>query len=182
MSTNIRVQRICEHCGNEFIAKTTRTKYCSHKCNSRAYKAKQKKEKIKTSNRETQKVIKQPFEELKTKEFLSINEVCQLIGISRRTVYRMIERGELNKTKIGTRSIFKRSDLDNLFNKPKVQQLETEPYQFNISDCYTINQVIDKYGISSGALYNLIKRNQIVKTQKGKNVYVSKDKINAILG
>lgn len=57
MSTNIRIKRICDFCLQEFTAKTTKTKYCSHKCNSRAYKAAVRKEKIETSNIETIKVI-----------------------------------------------------------------------------------------------------------------------------
>ncbi len=28
MSSNIKLQRICQHCGNEFTAKTTVTQYC----------------------------------------------------------------------------------------------------------------------------------------------------------
>lgn len=40
MSSKIEVQRICQYCKKEFTARTTVTKYCSHKCNQRAYKAK----------------------------------------------------------------------------------------------------------------------------------------------
>ena len=46
MSTNIRVKRKCEYCKKEFTAKTIRTRYCSHQCNSRAYKKIKATEKI----------------------------------------------------------------------------------------------------------------------------------------
>ncbi len=49
------------------------------------------------------------------KEFLSIEEASKLLGISRRTVYRMFDRGELKKGKAGTRSIIRRSEIDKLF-------------------------------------------------------------------
>ena len=49
MSSNIRVSRICQFCEKEFIARTTVTKFCSHKCNSKAYKMKKRNEKVKTS-------------------------------------------------------------------------------------------------------------------------------------
>ena len=39
MSSNIKVQRICQHCGNEFTARTTTTQYCGDTCAKRAYKA-----------------------------------------------------------------------------------------------------------------------------------------------
>jgi excisionase family DNA binding protein len=53
--------------------------------------------------------------ELKDKTFLSIAETCKLIGISRRTVYRMLERGELTAGKAGKRTILRRADIDKLF-------------------------------------------------------------------
>ena len=117
MSTNIEVQRICEYCGKEFTAKTTKTRYCSHACNSRAYKASVKNLKIELSNVQTQRIKSVPIEELNAKPFLNINETSKLLGISRRTVYRMLERGELFTGKVGKRTIIKRSDIDNLFKK-----------------------------------------------------------------
>jgi excisionase family DNA binding protein len=68
-----------------------------------------------------QPVMAKTFEELKEKPFLSIAETCKLIGISRRTVYRMLERGELIVGKAGKRTIIRRSDLDKLFDQPRSQ-------------------------------------------------------------
>ena len=115
MSSNIEVQRICEYCGKVFTARTTKTRFCSHICNSRAYKASLKNLKVELSNNETQRIISKPIEELKTKPFLSIAETCSLLGISRRTVYRMLERGELKAGKAGKRTIIQRSEIDKLF-------------------------------------------------------------------
>ncbi len=53
MSSKIQIKRICEYCGNEFTAQTTVTRFCSHKCNSRAYKLKVKEMKVGKSNEET---------------------------------------------------------------------------------------------------------------------------------
>ena len=120
MSSNIQVQRICQHCGVEFTARTTVTQYCGDNCSKRAYKARIKVSKIEASNKQTQRIKNQPIEELKAKAFLSIADTCKLIGISRRTVYRMIERNELIIGKAGRRTIIKRSDLEQvLFEKTK---------------------------------------------------------------
>lgn len=115
MSTNISIQRICQHCGTEFTARTTRTRYCSHACNRRAYKANVKDLKIELSDRETRRIKERPFDELKAREFLSITDTCKLLGISRRTVYRMLGRGELRAGKAGKRTIIMRSEIDSLF-------------------------------------------------------------------
>jgi excisionase family DNA binding protein len=117
MSTTIEVQRFCEYCGNEFTARTTKTRYCSHTCNNKAYKETIKNAKVELSNREVQQIRNKPIEELKAKPFLSIAETCTLLGISRRTVYRMMDRGELNTGKAGKRTIIQRSAIDKLFIK-----------------------------------------------------------------
>lgn len=186
MSSNIQVQRICQHCGKEFTARTTVTQYCSDTCSKRAYKARLKVSKIEASNKETQRIKNQPIEELKAKAFLSIAETCKLIGISRRTVYRMIERGELITGKAGKRTIIRRSDLEQLlFEQPRTvaPQPESKPeqMQFDISDCYNLTEVQSKYGISETALQNLIKRNSIPKIKKGWFAYVPKTVIDKLL-
>lgn len=117
MSSNIKVQRICRHCGNDFIAKTTVTKYCSHKCSQRAYKARIKTEKINTSNKETHSIITQPIEVLKAKEFLNVRDVATLLGCSVRTTYRLIDNGTLKAVNLAERMTrIKRSDLNNLLS------------------------------------------------------------------
>ena len=186
MSSNIKVQRICQHCGNEFTARTTTTLYCSHRCNSAAYKAKQRAGKVEQSNKETQCIKTQPIEQLKAKAFLSIADTCKLIGISRRTVYRMIERGELITGKAGKRTIIRRSDLEQLlFEQPRTvapqPEKQTEQMQFDISDCYNLTEVQSKYGISETALQNLIKRYEIPKIKKGWFAYVPKTVIDKLL-
>ena len=98
-----------------FTAKTTKTRYCSLKCNSRGYKANVKGLKIEISNIETKKIITTPIEEIKTKEFLSIKETNLLIGLSRSTLYRLIKSEVLHIDKLGTRTIIQRREINKLF-------------------------------------------------------------------
>jgi excisionase family DNA binding protein len=186
MSSNIQVQRICQYCRKEFTARTTTTIYCSHRCNSADYKAKKRAGKIEASNTQTQRIKNQPIEELKAKAFLSIADTCKLIGISRRTVYRMIERGELITGKAGKRTIIRRSDLEQLlFEQPRTiappPEKKPEQMQFDIADCYNLTEVQSKYGISESAVQNLIKRNSIPKIKKGWFAYVPKTVIDKLL-
>lgn len=186
MSSNIKVQRICQHCGNDFTARTTTTLYCSHRCNSAAYKAKIRTGKVELSNKETQRIKTQPIEELKAKEFLTVTQVSKLIGCSRQNVYKLINSGKLRATNIlEKKTIVKRSDLDKLFEQPRkvTPQPENtpEPMQFNISECYTLTEVQEKYGISETAVQNLIKRENIPKIKKGWFAYVPKTEIDKLL-
>ncbi|UNY97768.1 helix-turn-helix domain-containing protein [Zhouia spongiae] len=124
MSSNIEIIRICEFCHREFVAKTTVTKYCSHRCNSRAYKAKVKDNKIQKSNAETIKIKTQAFENkvqeielIKTKDFLTVKDITKLINCSRQSVYKMIKSGRLRTINIEMNKIIvERSDLDKLFS------------------------------------------------------------------
>jgi excisionase family DNA binding protein len=116
MSSNIRVLRICQHCGNEFTAKTTVTNYCGDDCAKRAYKARKRAEKVATSNLETLQIIARPIEELKAKEYLTAQDVAKLLGCSVRSVYYYIESGTIKATNLGQRlTRVKRSELDKLF-------------------------------------------------------------------
>ncbi len=196
MSSNIKIQRICQHCGNEFTARTTTTLYCSHRCNSAAYKAKQRAGKVEQSNKETQRIKNQPIEELKAREFLTVTQVSKLIGCSRQNVYNLINTGKLKATNILLKkTIVKRSDLDKLFKEPtnrtqpegipETQKQELNNWVqaggFDIADCYNLTEVQDKYGISETALQNLIKRNSIPKIKKGWFAYVPKTVIDKLL-
>lgn len=115
MSSNIRVTRICLHCDASFTAKTTVTKYCSDRCSKRAYKARIKDDKIKKSDSETTVIAAARADQLKGKEFLSVVETASLTGISVRTVQRLIECGSLKATKLGSRTIIHRKNLEKLF-------------------------------------------------------------------
>ncbi len=117
MSSNIRLEKTCLHCGNLFTAKTTVTKYCSLPCAQRAYKGRMKEEKVdKAILEERQRNVQPVNTSITQKDFLSIDDACQLLGTSRWTIYRMIDKGQLKAGKLGSRTIIERKAIDNLFN------------------------------------------------------------------
>ena len=194
MSSNIEVKRICQHCGTEFTARTTVTKYCSPKCSKAAYKARKRAEKVQKANTETKQIKNKPIEQLKAKDFLTVTEVSKLIGCSRQNVYKLINTGKLKATNIlEKKTIIRRSDIDELFNNNEfsnytgLEKQIKEMYDwkqagaFDIADCYTLTEVQDKYGVSVKALYDIINRNNIPKIKKGWYTYVPKTIIDELL-
>lgn len=44
----------------------------------------------------------------------SVNEVVNMLGLGRTTVYRLIEEGRLSRVKVGTRTLILATDVDAL--------------------------------------------------------------------
>ena len=123
MSSNMAIPKTCSYCGKAFIAKTTLTRYCGSKCNSRHYKQKAKEKKIQNylvvqqQSRQTwQSRQTENSNSLILKDYLSIQDAAELIGVSRWTINRMIKRGELQIHKFGRKKIIQRTQIDKLFN------------------------------------------------------------------
>lgn len=53
---------------------------------------------------------------LGAKLFLNKAETAELLGVSSKTIYRMIKRGELKAKKFGRRVIIARKDIDEMFS------------------------------------------------------------------
>jgi excisionase family DNA binding protein len=122
MSSNLQIPKTCKYCGKAFIARTTVTKCCSDNCSKRAYKARKRQEKIQSSieqnvikTKTIQKENTPSPTSLNSKDFLSISDASQLIGVSRWTIQRMVKRGQLTAVQFGRKHIIKRSQIENLF-------------------------------------------------------------------
>lgn len=124
MSSNISIPKTCQYCGSSFIAKTTVTRHCSPTCRNRAHKQRVRDEKIQNALRGQQETLQVqiPIEtitsknSLNDKTFLSVQEVSDLLGVSRWTIQRMIKRGDIIVKQFGRKKIINRIYLDNLFN------------------------------------------------------------------
>jgi len=113
MSSNMRIQRICQHCKNIFTARTTMTKFCSHTCARLAYKKRVKEEKIQTTKQETKAILKEqmiaPAKNIVIeKELMGIKELALVVGLSERTLFRLIKDKHFPKLRIGKRLLFKK--------------------------------------------------------------------------
>lgn len=116
MSSNIRINRICEYCNKDFEARKTTSKTCSEHCAKMNYKRKKRAEKIENSNTETLVIKIKPIAELKAKEFLTVRDLSLLLNCSIRTAYNIIERGDIKAVNISQRkTLIKRSEIDKLF-------------------------------------------------------------------
>ena len=183
MSSNLSIKKICECCKNEFIAKTIKTRYCSHNCNRKHYKLVKKKGEIEIVEKATKLNITS-IEEVNKKDFLTVSETALILNMSKRTVYRLIQNKELNAYNFSTRkTLIRRKDIDYYFElNMNTANLNKEQIKENITpdNAYNLNEVVEKYNISSSALYNIINRLNIQKKNFGKHVLVKKEDIDKI--
>lgn len=115
MSSNIRIQKVCLHCKSIFTAKTTVTKFCSDRCAKLNYKERQRAENIENSKEETRKTIAAKItDRLNTlpegqaiqKMLVNVLELSIAIGMSRRTIFNLMEDKKFPRIKVGRKLLF----------------------------------------------------------------------------
>lgn len=185
MTSFIQVKRICEHCNQEFLAKTTVTRFCSKTCSSRFIKAKKRNEKISAHNMKHELSLNSEVEKLKTKEFLKVKEVASLLDCSSRSVYYYIDQGVIEVINIGQRMTrVKRSSIDKLIEQKSSIEKEEEQVMKNytINDCVSTFEIREKFGISESGLRKIIIKNDIPKYRKGSLAYLPKELVEKYTG
>lgn len=119
MSSSLKLKKICEYCKQKFIAQKTTTRFCSHKCNSRSYKANVREQKKTLVQQElihqTEKSTTQ-LSSIQLKQFLDIQETCILLKCSESTLRKLISKRSVPTQKIGRKHIIRRTDIDSLFD------------------------------------------------------------------
>lgn len=116
MSSNIKIPKVCEHCKETFIAKTTVTRFCSTNCAGKAFKNRKRKELLESVQMEEyRKSVGINMELIQAKEFLSIKEACLLLGVSRMSLHRYIKKKMIVTHKLGGKVIITKQAITKLF-------------------------------------------------------------------
>lgn len=179
-TSGIRITKICQWCGVEFVAQKVSTKYCSHRCANLAYKQAVRDKRVKQAEAETLSIkLEKPIENVKDKEYLSFAQAGKLLGLSRQAVYNMVKAGNLKASKISSRlSFIRRVDIDAMLeNRPykTLHPKDTVP----ITDFYTIAEIKEKYGVKESWIYEIAKEHNIPRTFNRGRTYWSKKHIDS---
>ncbi|GHT37275.1 hypothetical protein AGMMS49574_29890 [Bacteroidia bacterium] len=83
--SKLKIPKVCEHCGKQFEAKTVITRFCSKECGHKADNARKKAGRKDAKQQEL--IAKIP----NNRPYISISEAVLLFGISRDTIYRLVE-------------------------------------------------------------------------------------------
>ena len=179
-TSSIRITKICQWCGVEFVAQKVSTKYCSHRCANLAYKQAVRDKRVKQAEAETLSIkLEKPIENVKNKEYLSFAQAGKLLGLSRQAVYNMVKAGNLKASKISSRlSFIRRVDIDAMLeNRPykTLHPKDTVP----ITDFYTIAEIKEKFGVKESWIYEIAKEHNIPRTFNRGKTYWSKKHIDS---
>ncbi|MBQ3188849.1 MAG: helix-turn-helix domain-containing protein [Bacteroidaceae bacterium] len=181
MATSIiRITKICQWCGVEFVAQKVSTKYCSHRCANLAYKQAVRDKRVKQAEAETLSIkLEKPIENVRDKEYLSFAQAGKLLGLSRQAVYNMVKAGNLKASKISSRlSFIRRVDIDAMLeNRPykTLHPKDTVP----ITDFYTTAEIKEKFGVKESWIYEIAKEHNIPRTFNRGRTYWSKKHIDS---
>lgn len=88
----------CQHCGSTFVSKQQSSRYCSNKC--RCADRYQRQREL-ARQEEGDKANERKRQDLIAKEYLSITQAAQLLGVSRPTIYKRIDSGEIHVVRLG---------------------------------------------------------------------------------
>ncbi len=183
----MKIEKKCIYCGESFTAQKLTTKYCSPNCNKKHYKVRIKKGEFSSASFKEDSLKKLIFEKqtiLSIKQYLSINETCELLGLSRSTIYRLVKTNKINITKIGGRVIIAKSEIEELLkNSTKTyipDNIHTIKQNFNLKNYYYIGEVQNDYGVSEKQLHTILIKHNIEKVTIGRQVYVLKSDIRNI--
>ena len=178
-ASKYKIQRKCKVCGTLFYAKTVSSWYCSRNCTCAAYRIKKRDEKNEQKRKE--KASKIPDD----RPYISVAEAVALFGISRNSLYRLINNGTIPAINMGQRlTRISRAHLEASFplieEQPKELPVTPASYKFDESDCYTIGQITEIYGVSESTVYKAIRKQSIPSCQRGNYVYVPKVEIDKL--
>ena len=179
-TSSIRITKICQWCGVEFVAQKVSTKYCSHRCANLAYKQAVRDKRVKQAEAETLSIkLEKPIENVRNKEYLSFAQAGKLLGLSRQAVYNMVKAGNLKASKISSRlSFIRRVDIDAMLeNRPykTLHPKDTVP----ITDFYTTAEIKEKFGVKESWIYEIAKEHNIPRTFNRGRTYWSKKHIDS---
>ncbi|WP_430816425.1 helix-turn-helix domain-containing protein [Carboxylicivirga sp. RSCT41] len=100
-------------------------------------------------------------------DFYTIKEVQEKYGIANTYTYRIIKEHKIPKTYHLGKTLVSKEHIDNFFKK-KDRNLN------NIIEWYSVQEIMDKFGLSRDQVYNQLSANAVPRKRVGKFVQISK--------
>ena len=177
-ASKVIIKKVCEWCGQVFIAWKVSTRFCSKQCNSHAYKDAIRKKVLLQTERETmEKTEKISASKTGNQDYMSIAEAASLLGVTRMTVYNLIYSNVLRASKITSRLTFvRRCDIDAMLTNATYTK-KVKPERKSITEFYTTTEIKEKFGVSESWVFKIGKEENIPKILHHGKTYWSKQHV-----
>ena len=187
--------RKCKFCGKEFIARSGMQKFCCEECQTKAEKARKKRQ------QDFMNAV-EPVIDLQCQEYLTFSKAALLMGCSRQYVYKLVNDGKLAASRISSRMAFiRKADIEKMLegnpyhrvlptNMPKKatsattkkaksmagsKAVDVSNQESEVLDYISGEEVMEVYKVKKSWLYASAKRNEVpVCRIAGKNYYSRK--------
>ena len=114
------------------------------------------------------------------KEYLTVAETAQLLGMTRQGVYKLIYRGDLVAAKLSSRlTLIKRDSIDRMLDGSPYKKRESNEKK-TINEFYTRADIREKYGVKDSWIYKVVAENNVPKTILRGKAYFSKSHIDRL--
>ena len=144
---------VCRCCGKVFERKFGRQVFCSDDCRNKAdndvRRAKRQLESSAAVQSKTELISSLPSET----KFVSIKDAAALLGVSRPTIYRRIEAGELHPFKVSTKTI--RIAVEELLRDCEIEQV---PNSGDFSIPIKLEAALELYQVSRTKFFNAVRK------------------------
>ncbi len=101
-------------------------------------------------------------------EFYTVEEIKEKYDIKESWLYKIIRENEIPKTLIRGKSYISRSHVDKYFEKAGYNEHQ------DIEEWYSVEDIMQKYGLTTNAIYSFVSENQIPKKRDGRKTLYSK--------
>lgn len=101
-------------------------------------------------------------------EFYTVEEIKDKYDIKESWLYKVIRENEIPKTLIRGKSYISKSHIDKYFEKAGFNEHQ------DIEEWYSVEDIMQKYGLTTNAIYSFVSENQIPKKRDGRKTLYSK--------
>ncbi len=99
-------------------------------------------------------------------EFYTRAEIREKFGVKDSWIYKVVSENNVPKTILRGKAYFSKAHIDRLFSARKENP--------EITECYSVEDIQQKYGMTLSAIYSLVSKVGIPKHKEGPKVYYSK--------
>lgn len=184
----------CECCGRMFKPATMEQRFCSLICAE-----------DKLAQKETIQAALEPIKNVANADYLTFSNAAVLMGCSRQYIYKLVAQGKLTASRISSRMSFvRRADIEAMLaanpyhrvipiglsqstsvgvkkNSDPTPSSDTHAESsFTVDDYFTIEQAVEKYGVSTTTIYNRVRLHSVPTCRMSGKTYYSKTRLEEV--